>query len=116
MVRGDSLDPLALPFAALAGLGARIAEHRLNRRMTQEELAQRAGLSKRTIERIEKAEPGLRLSAFVAVCQVLGLTSGFDALVPAIELGPLALAKGKRLPRRVRKPSRTANVKWGDGT
>lgn len=100
----------------LAGLGARLAEHRLNRRMTQKELAQRAGLSKRTIERIEKAEPGLRLSAFVAVCQVLGLTSGFDALVPAIELGPLALAKGKRLPRRVRKPSRTANVKWGDGT
>ena len=34
---------------------------------------------------MEKAEPGLRLSALVAVCLVLGLTSGFDALVPAIE-------------------------------
>lgn len=100
----------------LSGLGVRLAEHRKSRRLTQEELAHRAGLSKRTVERLEKAASGVRLSAFVAACQILGLTEGFDALVPAVELGPLALAKGERLPRRIRKSSRKANAIWGETT
>ena len=81
---------------------------------TQEELAQRAGLSKRTVERLGKATSDVRLSAFVAACQALGLTEGFDALVPAVELGPLALARGERLPKRIRKTSRKANAIWGE--
>lgn len=98
----------------LSGIGVRLAEHRLSRRLTQEELAQRAGLSKRTVERMEKASADVRLSAFVAVCQALGLIEGFDALVPAVELGPLALARGERLPKRIRKSSRNGNAIWRD--
>lgn len=98
----------------LSGLGVRLAKHRLSRRLTQEELAQRAGLSKRTVERLEKATSNVRLSAFVAACQALGLTEGFDALVPAVELGPLALARGERLPKRIRKASRKASAIWGE--
>lgn len=108
------LDPTDTVDEILSGLGARLTEHRLSRRLTQEELAQRAGLSKRTVERMEKATSDVRLSAFVAVCQTLGLTEGFDALVPAVELGPLALARGERLPKRVRKSSRKANAIWGE--
>lgn len=98
----------------LKGIGARVCEQRLSRRLTQEELAKRAGISKRSLERLEKAEANPRLSAFVAVCQVLGLTHGFDALVPAVELGPMALAEGARLPKRVRKGAERNRMKWGD--
>ena len=98
----------------VSALGARLAQRRLSRRLTQDELAKRAGLSKRTVERLETAKGDVRLSAFVAVCQVLGLTEGFDALTPSVELGPIALARGERLPKRVRKSSRQANVLWGE--
>lgn len=100
----------------LTGLGVRLAALRQSRRLTQEELAQRAGLSKRTIERLENATADVRLSAFVAVCQILGLTEGFDALLPAVELGPLALARGERLPKRVRKSHQKPNAIWKDPT
>lgn len=98
----------------LKGLGARLCEQRIARRMTQDELAQRAGISKRSLERMERAEAEPRLSAFVSVCQVLGLVHGFNALVPSVELGPMAVMNGKRLPKRVRKPSGGNPVVWGD--
>lgn len=98
----------------LKELGKRVCEQRLVRRMTQDELAKRAGISKRSLERLEKAESNSSLTAFISVCQVLCLGKGFDALVPPVELGPLALARGDRLPRRVRKPKKPRSAKWGD--
>ena len=98
----------------LKGIGVRLCEHRLAIRMTQEELAQRAGISKRTLERMEKAESDPRLSAFISVCQVLSLVSGFKSLMPEVELGPLALSEGRRLPKRVRKTTKRKRIKWGD--
>lgn len=98
----------------LNAIGERVCQQRLSRRLTQDELAKRAGISKRSLERLEKAESNPRLSAFVAVCQVLGLTRGFDTLIPAVELGPLALAEGVRLPKRVRKSSVRKGIRWGD--
>ena len=50
----------------VSALGARLAQRRLSRRLTQDELAKRAGLSKRTVERLETAKGDVRLSAFVA--------------------------------------------------
>jgi len=95
-------------------LGVRLAQKRIARGMTQEELALRAGVSKRTVERMEKGVSDSRLSALVSVCQVLGLTEGFGRLVPEVDLGPLALAEGKRLPKRVRKSTKVKIVKWGN--
>ena len=98
----------------LKAIGERVCQQRLSRGLTQDELAKRAGISKRSLERLERAESNPRLSAFVAVCQVLGLACGFDALVPSVELGPVALAEGVRLPKRVRKSFVRKGIKWGD--
>jgi len=98
----------------LKDLGVRLSELRLSRGLTQEDLAQRAGVSKRSLERLEKSEGNPRLSVLVSVCQVLGLVQGFDALVPAVELGPMALAAGKSLPKRARKAMKKKAVRWGD--
>jgi len=98
----------------LKNLGVRLSELRLSRGLTQEDLAQRAGISKRSLERLEKNEGNPRLSVFVSVCQVLGLVHGFDALLPAVELGPMALAAGRSLPKRARKSLKKKAVRWGD--
>jgi len=98
----------------LKDLGMRLSEQRLARGLTQEDLAWRAGVSKRSLERLEKNEGNPRLSVLVSVCQVLGLVQGFDALVPTVELGPMALAAGRSLPKRVRKSMKKKTVRWGD--
>jgi len=98
----------------LKGVGARLSEIRLSRGLTQEELANRAGVSKRSIERLEAADANPRLSVFVSVCRILGLSRGFETLLPAVELGPLALAEGKRLPKRIRKSKKAKEIRWGD--
>ena len=106
--RTDTVDEI------LKGIGARVCEQRLAQRLTQEELANRAGISKRSLERLEKAGANPRLSVLIAVCQVLGLVSGFKTLLPAVELGPLALAEGTRLPKRVKKAAKRGTMRWGD--
>ena len=40
----------------LADLGDRLAQHRLNRNLTQDQLAREAGVSKRTIVRLENGQ------------------------------------------------------------
>ena len=58
--------------AALSLLGQRIAQHRLEQNRTQAELAHEAGVSKRTIERLEGGE-SIHTTNLVRVLRVLGL-------------------------------------------
>lgn len=97
----------------LVTLGRRLAAHRLSLGLTQADLAARSGISKPTVERLEKGEARLRMDALVRVCMTLGLVTGFDALVPEVVLGPQALARGEVLPKRARKSHR-AKIQWGD--
>ena len=106
----------------LRELGSRLAAARLARNLTQAALAEEAGVSKRTLERLESGEVVARLSAFVRVIRALGLIDRLDALVPAPAPSPVEQlklagrqrkrasgprAEGKRAPRK---------WKWGDGT
>ena len=84
-------------------IGRRLALIRLSLGLSQEALAVRAGLAKRTIERLESGTANPRIDAFVRVCQALGRADGFEQLLPKPELGPLALANGERIPMRARK-------------
>lgn len=79
--------------AALRELGARLAAHRLALNLTQAQLAQEAGVSKRTIERLECGATATRLSAFLRACRVLGLQQRLDELVPEPPPSPLAQLK-----------------------
>lgn len=95
-------------------LGQRLAENRKSLRLTQQELAARAGVSKRSLERLEGGTSNPCLDVFVRVCSALGLVEGFERLLPPVELGPLALANGERLPKRVRKGRRNVKSLWKD--
>lgn len=98
-----------------AEIGRRISMNRRSLGLSQEELAARAGISKRSVERLESGTANPRLDVLVRVCLALKLVSGFEQLLPVPELGPLAIARGEKLPLRIKK-FKKANVRvvWKD--
>jgi len=106
------------PEAVLAELGRRIARRRLDRGITQADVAEQAGLGKRTVERVE-AGGDTQMSTIVRLLHVLGLTEGLERLVPETGPGPMELLKMKGKERKrassskqVAKPSE--EWRWGD--
>ncbi len=98
---------------ALRESGRRLAQIRLSRNLTQAELAQRAGVSKRTLERLEMGAGGVRIDAFFSVCGALSLTVGFETLLPEVQLSPQDILAKRVLPKRAHRRSGAAK-EWGD--
>jgi transcriptional regulator with XRE-family HTH domain len=102
----------------LAELGDRLARHRLNRNLTQEQLAREAGVSKRTIVRLEHGDSS-QLSNLIRVLRALGLLGHLDALIPAPLASPVEALKSKAQERRrasppsSKKPKPGAEWTWG---
>lgn len=104
----------------LAEWGARLARYRLNRNLTQDQLAREAGVSKRTIVRLENGE-STQLTNLVRILRALGLLDNMDALVPTPLTSPVEALKEKTRERRRASPASKkprANTKWtwGDDT
>lgn len=70
-------------------LGERIARYRIEAGLTQAELAERAGIGKRTVERIE-AGLGVELVTFIRVLRTLNILEGFERLLPELPPSPIA--------------------------
>lgn len=97
-----SLDFLTLPELAQE-LGTRLRNCRLRRRLEQRELADRAGVSDRTVRALEKGT-GSSVDSLLRVMKALGILEGLDALVPPEPtVDPLVLIKRKAMPSRVYK-------------
>ena len=79
--------------AVLAELGGRLARIRLERNLTQAQLAEQAGISKRTIERMESGAVATQLSGFIRVCRVLDMLEHLDALIAEPVPSPVAQLK-----------------------
>ncbi len=73
-------------------LGERVARLRLNKNMTQEELARQAGIGSATLKRIEHGSASTQLSNFISVLRVLGLDHNLQLLVPDVPPSPVQLA------------------------
>lgn len=73
--------------AILGEIGRRIARRRLDLSVTQAELAERAGVSKRTLERIE-AGSSAQMSSLIRIFRVLDLLPGLERLMPEAGPGP----------------------------
>lgn len=54
-------------------LGAALRRHRNEVGLTQNELAQRAGIQQRTVSMVEKGVEGVRLSSIIAILRALDL-------------------------------------------
>lgn len=73
--------------------------------LTQAEVAERAGIGKRTLERIE-AGGSSQVSNLVRVLRALELMAELDQLVPPPALSPMALLRTQGRQRRRASPKR----------
>ncbi len=80
--------------AILTELGGRLARRRLDLHLTQADLAEQAGVAKRTVERIE-AGASAQMSTIIRLLRVLGLLPGLDRAIPDAVPRPLDLLHGK---------------------
>jgi transcriptional regulator with XRE-family HTH domain len=86
--------------AQLDQIGSRLADLRLARNLTQAEVAEQAGVSKRTVERLESGATATQLSTFLRVCRVLGLQDRLELLLPKPVASPVAQLKQQRQTRK----------------
>jgi len=105
--------------AVLAEIGQRLAQHRLERNLTQAELAKEAGVSKRTLIRLEGGE-STQLTNLIRILRALDLLANLDAFIPPPVPRPIEQlsSEGKRRKRASRKadsPGPDEEWTWGDG-
>ncbi len=81
-------------------LGERIRLARLRRKITQNLLARRAGMSRETLRRIEAGDPGVSFGAVANVLHSLGLHRDLDQVAADDELGRSLQDLELRVPRR----------------
>ena len=101
----------------LSEIGARIARRRLAIPMTQLELAEQAGIGKRTLERVEAGETA-QFSTIIRIFRVLGWLPKLDQLLsePAIRPMEAAARKGKVRQRAPgsRKKKKSESWSWDE--
>lgn len=80
-------------------LGKRLKQARLNRDLTQSEVAAKAGVTRKTVINAEKGKA--QLDIFIEILLALDLADQLDLFLPEQEISPLQLAKlqGKKRQR-----------------
>lgn len=82
---------LKSPAAIAETLGQRLKQARLNRDLTQQEVAERAGLGRKAVLNAEKGKT--QLEVLIAILQALDLTAQLDNFLPPQPPSPIQLAK-----------------------
>ena len=97
----------------LGEIGKRLARARLERNLSQAELAAESGVAKRTVERLEAGQPS-QLANLIRVIRALGLVGNVDLLVPDTPPSPLAELelRGRQRERASRRARRGAPAPW----
>ena len=95
----------ALPLGvrrALRKLGLDLSAARRRRRLSMALLAERAFISRNTLTRVEKGDPGVSMGIYASVLFVLGMEERLGALADAVH-DPVGLSlEEERLPQRIR--------------
>lgn len=104
--------------AILKEIGERVAMVRLNQNLTQANLAEKSGVSKRTVERLEAGE-SVQITSIIRLLRSLGLQQRLEVLFPEPVASPIAQMKLQGKSRRRASTKRTPNStnkawNWGD--
>lgn len=89
---------------AVRALGRDIREARLRRRIATSMMAERASISRTTLSKIEKGNPGVSLGIYATVLFVLGLSERLGSLAD-VRSDTVGLdLETESLPKRIRHP------------
>ena len=106
---------VASPEAIESELGQKLERLRLSKNINQSVLAKEAGVSRRTITRVENGE-GISLDTLIRVMRALGVVDRLAALLPDPTTRPVERVKlgGRERKRaRTKKTPDAAAWKWG---
>lgn len=84
----------------LSALGERLRLARLRRQLTTTAIAQRVGISRTTLYKVEAGEPGVTLGTYLRILAALGLDGDFNALAADDKVGRKLQDLGLEPPRR----------------
>jgi transcriptional regulator with XRE-family HTH domain len=107
LVMGKTTPSLVSRVARLLdGLGANLKLARLRRKYSAEIVAQRAGITRRTVSKVEQGNPAVALGVYARVMQVLRLEDDLALLAKDDELGrklqDAGISTKLRAPKRVK--------------
>jgi transcriptional regulator with XRE-family HTH domain len=122
LVMGKTI-PTLLPRVArlLGGFGQNLKLARLRRKYSAESVAQRAGITRRTLSKVEQGDAGVALGVYARVMQVLRLDGELSHLAVDDVLGrklqDAGISTKRRAPRRKSTPpveARPDRNEWKD--
>ena len=112
MDRRDTSTNLPLPVRrALRKLGGDIRDARRRRRIPTKIMAERASISRTTLNKVEKGDPGVSLGIYATVLFVLGL---HDRLAELADVRADAVGlelQEENLPQRIRRPRKSGTTR-----
>lgn len=95
-------------------LGQKIKTYRIMKEMSQQDLEDKTGVSKRSISRLEQGE-SVQVDNLFKILLALELGDNIELLVPDQTKRPsFYLEKTADKPKRVRKKIEKSEFKWGD--
>ncbi len=106
--------------AVLTEIGQRLSQQRIGLDLTQAELSREAGVSKRTVERVEAGE-STQTATLIRILRALQLLNNLEALLPESGPRPMDLLKMRGKTRQRASPKKRQELNrndwtWGDET
>jgi transcriptional regulator with XRE-family HTH domain len=102
-----------------AALCERLEHIRLTKNLTQVQLADEAGISLKTIGRMEKGQ-GISLNTFIRVLMALGIQDNLQSLLPDPTIRPVERVRTRGTERKRARPQKSQGKNlpwvWGDET
>lgn len=114
------IDELSTDDAVLAELGERLARARLERDITQKQLADAAGVSRSALQHIEAGRPASTTN-LVRFLRALEMLDALERAIPERPVSPIAELRRSRPARRrasgsrVRAEPEGSGWRWGEG-
>lgn len=102
---------IAAPAEIEKMLGQLLLEIRLARNINQTDLAEEAGISRRTMTRLENGD-GVSLDTLIRVMSALGLADRFNVLLPDPAIRPIERIRQGKERQRARRASKPAAKPW----
>ena len=100
----------------LSQVGNKIKLFRVSKGLTQSDLEEKSGVSKRSISRLEQGE-SIQLDNMIKILMALELGDNLDELIPDLTKRPsfkMAKEKNEAITRARKNNKKVASFSWGD--